>query len=308
VASAREYRRTALVLAGLGLLFAVVAACGSAKNGATGVETPSSVWPQPVGGKLTKDMCGLLTDADYAVYHRTRFSLESAETDPANTVFCSYLLDDELTLSVQPTARAAKMIMENQLSLQVPRLGANGLSSIIDYAYVPGADDTWFDLTATSTPAHKEYHLETRRGALLVILNLGGKPDDSATDPKITLAGLATLVLQRLPGLGTPDPGQTHEITMQVSGTGAGATINYVNPSEFNGIFDATPSKLPWSTELPFAVLSSKDTISLRLTAKLSGGASAVLSCQISVDGKVEVSNSGTGTVLCQKLYHVSTN
>jgi hypothetical protein len=308
MASARAYRRAALALAGFGVLL-VVAACGPSTNGAAGSPTPSPAWPQPVNGKLTKDMCGLLTDADYAVYHRDRFSLASADTDPANTVFCRYLLDDELTLSLQPTAEAAKLVMQNDIDMQIVQLGENGVGSILQDGSVPYTDDSWFDYTNTSTPAHKEYHLEVRRGALVVILNLGGAPDQNAANPKTTLIGLATLVLQRVPDLGTHDLGRTHKIAMHVSGTGIAEKVDYADPNEPGGFIEVTPPPdLPWSTEIPFAIVSSKKTISLNLTAVSAAGASAPLGCQISVDGKLQVSNSGRGTTSCQAAYRLPTN
>jgi hypothetical protein len=309
MASAGADRRVAMALAGLGLLLAV-AACGPAKSGATGTATPSPGWPQAVNGRLTTQMCGLLTEADYAKYHRARFSLQSDDVDPANTVFCRYLLDDYLTLSLQPTEEAAKLVLENDQDMQIAQLAGNGIVSILDSGYVPHTDDSWFDYTNTSTPAHKEYHLEARRGALLIILNLGGAPDKNATDPRTTLAGLATLVLQRVPDLGTHDLGQTHKITMHVSGTGAADYVHYADPNVPGTLYVRVqpPPKLPWSLEVPFAIVSSKETISLSVTAASAAGASAPLSCQISVDGKLEVSNSGAGTTSCQAVYRHPTN
>src|SRR4051794_20872583 len=71
-------RGAALRVAVTGVLMAALAACDPAsaghKNTGTGTSggPPPGGWPQPVNGQLTTNMCGLLTNADYAKYGHER--------------------------------------------------------------------------------------------------------------------------------------------------------------------------------------------------------------------------------------------
>lgn len=299
----RARRRAALLLAAVSLV-ATVAGCSGHKSGGSQSEAggpPPGGWPQADNGNLTKEMCGLLTSADYHKYGHQLLDLVSSESDPANALNCLYMLGDELSLSLQPTAEAAKLVFADRTARHPDKLKESGYTSERVDNPVATADESWIDVSDLSAGTDKAYMLEARRGALLVTITLGGLKDKKAADPKDALAGLGALVLERVPDLGKTDTGSTHTVKFEVVGTGKVTEVSYGDPNTGETV-EAKNVTLPWSVEVPFAVVHAKDYVSFTLTAS-SSNYSQPLGCRITVDGKVVEQNNSALLSFCTFNY-----
>ncbi|MDN3353406.1 hypothetical protein [Actinomadura sp. DC4] len=290
-------RRTAALSLGCALLLAL-AGCGTKVTGGGGggaeaAGPPAGGWPQPVNGKLTTAMCGLLTDADYKKFGHDRLpsvSQKMVDGEP-NAVDCLYTVQDDLYLSLQPTAEAAKLGFAARLKDHKDRLAEDQRPTVLATNVVQGADESWFDYwtLGTADSKFKEYELQLRRGALLVNITLSGLKGKTEQDPRTVLSGLAGLVLQRIPTVGKTDTGRTLKAKFTVIGPGRARQIIYNDPSTQKSV-TVKNVKLPWHVEKPLITLG-QPTVMLTLNA-LDSSPMAAVGCNISVDGQTVVQES----------------
>jgi Mycobacterium membrane protein len=278
---------------GCALLLAL-AGCGTkAGGGGGGAEAagpPAGGWPQPVNGRLTTKMCGLLTDADYAKYGHERLPVVSQKQvdDQPNAVDCLYTTQDDLNLSLQPTAEAAKLAYADTLDDHKERLTEDHRQTVLANNVVPGADESWFDYwtLGTANSKYTEYEIGVRRGSLIVSMILSGLKGKTEKDPRVVLSGLAGLVLQRIPSVGRTDTGKTQKARFSVTGPGRAKQIVYNDPATSKTV-TLKNVKLPWHVEKPLVTLGSP-MVMFTLNAT-SNSPMAALGCSISVDGQTVV-------------------
>ncbi|QKG24303.1 hypothetical protein ACTIVE_5946 [Actinomadura verrucosospora] len=266
-------------------------------------EAPAGGWPQPENGRLTAKMCGLLTDGDYAKYGHQRMPQENAgpAQDGSNTVGCTYMLGDQLTLSLQKSAQGAKIAFKQGLDDHKDRL--KGKPSVLAPNVVQGADESWFDYS-TLGGGPTEYEVEARRGALTVGIVLSEVPQHPDKDPKAMLAGLAALVLQRIPNVGKADTGIVHQVKYVVWGSGATAMQVVYNDPVSTKTVTLKNVKLPWHKEFPMPDTGNQPTAALSVSG--AGATPTVLvGCEIFVDGKsVQKKAPDGGLTFCDADYH----
>jgi hypothetical protein len=277
------------------VLTAVLTACGSGspggdKGGGGNGGPPKGGWPQPVNGQLTPQMCGLLTDDDYAKYGHERLPVISQKRvdNAPNAIDCLYTTSDELDLSLQPTAEAAKVQYAAGLKDHKERLSENSRPTILATNVVQGADESWFDYwtLGTADAKFKEYEISVRRGSLVVGIVLSGIKGEHEKDPRTVLTGLAGLVLQRIPNVGRADTGKTHKAEFVVAGAGRAKQIVFNDPTS-GEVTTLKNVKLPWHVEKPL-INTGQAQIMLNLTA-VSSTPMAAIGCNISVDGQTVV-------------------
>jgi hypothetical protein len=264
-----------------------------------GATAPAGGWPQPENGRLTAKMCGLLTDGDYAKYGHERMPQEDAgpAQDGSNAVNCMYMLGDQLTLSLQKSAQGAKIAFKQGLDDHKERL--KGKQSVLASNVVQGADESWFDYS-TLGGSPSEYEVEARRGGLIVGIVLSEVPQHPDKDPKGMLAGLAALVLQRIPDVGKSDTGIVHQVKYVVWGTGGPALQIVYNDPVNSKTVTLKHVKLPWRKEFPMPDTGTQPTAALSIT----GASAGSLGCEVLVDGKsVQKQEPSTGIASCDAMY-----
>jgi hypothetical protein len=276
-------------------LMLALAGCGTKLPGGHSAAKPSGGpppggWPQPVNGQLTTQMCGLLTDADYAKYGHQRLPMVSekrVDNEP-NAVACLYTVEDELTLNLQPTAEAAKLTYDAELRDHKRRLVEDSRPTVLAENVVPGSDQSWFDYwtLGTANSKYTEYEISVRRGSLVVGMILSGLKGKKEQDPRVVLSGLAGLVLQRIPAVGRTDTGKTQKARFSVLGPGRAKQITYNDPTTSKTV-TLKNVKLPWHVEKPLVTLGSP-MVMFTLNA-ISSSPMAALGCGISVDGQTVV-------------------
>jgi hypothetical protein len=268
------------------------------------VAAPAGGWPQPEGGQLTAKMCGLRTREAYIqIGHSQIVALEpgKADTMPSNAVTCSAPPADTLTLILQPTTEAATIWYRSSLSGRKKRVTdpiEEKRESILTENLVSQADESWFDywVDSGSKDKYKDYELELRRGALVVVLVLSGVDTSKEKDPKGTLVKLAERVLERVSDLGRTDSGTTPKVHLDVKGAGKATQIQYSVPdSEVTTLRDV---QLPWKIDVPMAD-RGKQPLSISLSADTQVYPPTQLSCAITVDAKVIQQQQRAGIVSC---------
>lgn len=138
--------------AALLLVLALLAACGSSSDAASS-DAPSSpkAWPQPVDGKLTTEMCDLLTPDDYSKHGATGqgWSDRRVATDWApNAVICEAPAGGWLTLNLQPDSVSASLFLKSQLIRQKQEIERYGSTSQLQEDVLAEADESWTDVSA----------------------------------------------------------------------------------------------------------------------------------------------------------------
>jgi hypothetical protein len=262
---------------------------------------PAGGWPQPAGTRVTSAMCGLLTDADYArLGHDRKPSTSGTVRDQTNTVDCLYESVDEMTLSLEPTAAAAKYIFAADLRNHRKQLAEGSRRSDLAGGVVGPADESWFDNwsagTSGSSPAAHE--IRVRRGGLILGITLSGDRGKKERDPRTVLVDLAGLVLRRLPHVGARDTGTTHRIEYELIGKGKATGVYW---DDYTGIenSDVENLPLPWSTVVEMASPAGVTLDPPVLHAEV--GPNAKLTCLIFVDGvPVAGEKSHKGVVECE--------
>jgi hypothetical protein len=296
------------------VLALALAGCGSGGNkGSGGTDAggpPPGGWPQAVDGKLTDKMCGLLTPADYTKYgHQLLPAAGENKAGPTGrTLGCLYMTGDELALNLQPTTEAGKLLFDSGLASHTKRMTEEHKNTQLTKDLVPGADQSWFDLsTLSSGDEFPEYELQARRGSLVVTLNLTVAAAEKAkTSPHDTLAGLARLVLERVPDLGKVDTGTTLKARYVVLGKGKAQKLSYLDPNLGTNI-ELKDVALPWTIDIPMPSLEVQQTVALTVLANLPPpplGVMPYVGCKIMVGDKVvdDKPNQPLGA-LCTTIY-----
>jgi hypothetical protein len=278
------------------LTLSLAACSGDSGPNAAADPTPAT-WPQPVAGKLTPQMCDLLTPADFEAAGLLVLEWKSKESRPdigPNAVTCHALGDTWLTLSLQPDPASAELYYTYSLD-QHRRDG----SKTVQENGVPGAEASWFDVSEAGDPVRQAL-LRARRGALLVELRLGFLTDKENYDPRKAAATLASLVLERIPEVGAVATGKPHEIVLTVTGKGLDSAM-VIN----TGPLDAKPAqeasaRLPWTRKIQapwFGTRPQTVTLSAMNTSVLAKP--VLLTCTITVDGKQVAQQSSASSVYC---------
>lgn len=241
-----------LVAAGCALA-AASAGCGLVGRRAEAGPPPGG-WPQPTGGRVTKAMCGLLTDADYAsLGHDRQPKVSGTVNDQANTIDCRYRSADGMTVTLEPTADYAEYVFAADLKGHERQLASGHRRSALAHCVVGPADESWFgNGTAGTTPSGPMAHeLRLRRGSLLIGITLSGDRGKKEKDPRSVLIALADLVLRRLPHVGAKDTGTAHKIQYAVVGTGRAKSIEWQDYTDVQDGGEATGVRLPWLHTIP---------------------------------------------------------
>lgn len=289
------------------LALPLLAACGGGGGPVTGAASPKGGpppggWPKPVHGKLTPAMCGLLTDADYQKYGRTRMgriSAKRADDVGPNVVGCLYQGDDSLELNLQPGYVAGHLIYQGDLRQHEKDRGHGAAPPA--KKVVPGADESWFDLAGDSVPGgHPEYQLEFRRGALVTTLQLGFLDGAKKVDPRVVLSGLAQLVMKRT-NAGASGPGTYRTVHYRIRGHGMAQLLMYTDPNTL-ALKQKKHVRLPWSTDIPYGERAAAQlSVQLTVLEPPSGLAPAPpLTCSVTTEHHAPIEDTGTGTASCQ--------
>lgn len=285
-------------------LAVVATASCRALGGTSPVATPPpGGWPQPATGRVTSQMCGLLTDADYtAVGHHRPAKVSDAVSDQGHSVDCRYESNDELTLALEPTAEFAKYVFASYLRDHRKELRDDRWPSHLAAGVVGAADESWIDDWTNSGMSNgkKAQEIRVRRGGLIVGITLSGTRGEREKDPKTVLVDLVQLVLRRLPHVGARDTGTTHHIQYEVVGSGRASKINWMDYSGLNDS-EAMNVRLPWSANVPMATSAgdSEPADLPFLQAEISGR--KTLTCLIEIDGvPVDARRTHNGTVNCE--------
>ncbi|WP_165978540.1 hypothetical protein [Actinomadura darangshiensis] len=306
------------MIAAAGVLALALAGCGDGGNakeqGAGGSSLkpaaqgpPAGGWPQPENGRLTDKMCGLLTNADYAKYGHQLMPLidqpagGNGTTAKANTVGCLHLLGDSMSLSLHESAKAAELVFEQDLDRHKTEMKSPSGNSVFATGVVQGMDESWFD---RKTPAMSdEYTVAARRGSLVVELTLDGNPQKPDKDPRGALSGLASLVFQRLPNVGTSDTAPTHRVRYLLTGIGKAKQVVYEDPETQKQV-ELHNVKLPWRSRT-FSVAEPGTTVIGLLVSGIypMQKASAPMACKIFLDDRPVDQKSATGTASCDHTY-----
>lgn len=238
---------------GLPLVLALVFALAGCRltGGADQAGPPAGGWPQPAGNLVNTKMCGLLTKADYAkLGHVRRPSMSSTVNDHTNTLDCSYQSVDAMSLTLKPTAEAARAYFAADLADHKQQLASDHRSSVLAKDVVALADESWFDYWTAGTEDRGPvaHEIRVRRGALVLSIILNGVRGKKEGDPRNVLSELADLVLRRLPHAGTKDTGTNHKVQYEVIGLGRATSIWWEDFTGVNveGNSSVENTRIPW--------------------------------------------------------------
>ncbi len=237
---ARIYMKLRPVLLVLAVAATTLTACASeGSNGSGGAgkaeSTPVS-WPTPENGKLTPELCGLLTVGDFIKLDVATTPLTGGPAPDygPNAVYCRSLDGNGLLLSLQPDAVSASLFYRAELNRHNEAMASRKVKgSAVEEDGIVDAAESWFDLNEVALPKYPEYDLSARRGSLVVNLHLAARENGDAAraQARTRMATLIGLVLERAPGLGEETTGAPHIMTMTVQGSGTGPVdIQYFDP------------------------------------------------------------------------------
>jgi hypothetical protein len=279
-------RGTSSCLIALGCALVVALTGCRLTGGVANAGPPPGGWPQPAGSRVTKEMCGLLTKADYAqLGHDRQPNVTDAVNDHENTVDCQYKSTDDMTLTLEPTADFAHYVFAAGLKDHKHQLTEGHRQPALASGVVGAADESWFDYwtlgTAEARPVAHELRL--RRGGLILGITLSGVRGKKEKDPRSVLIALADLVLRRLPHVGAKDTGTAHKIQYGAIGPGKAKSIQWEDYTGIQGAGEVGNTRLPWLHTVPMA---SEDGVqpsspSLRVEAS---SPSAKVGCVIVID------------------------
>jgi hypothetical protein len=264
---------------------------------------PAGGWPQPEGDRVTQDMCGLLTDADYEkLGHDRQPSITKSVNGRFNTVDCLYKATDELTLTLEPTADYAHYLFGADLTDHKAQLAQSGRRSALVSGVVGAADESWFDLWTSGTAGARPvaHELRLRRGSLLLGITLGGDRGKTEKDPRSVLIALAGLVLRRLPQAGLKDTGTQHKVEYAVLGRGR-ARIQWTDYTDVQNGGKVAGVTMPWLKTVPVATSATAtetpDDPYLEVEAR---SPNAKVGCLITVDDRpVAIERPRKKSVVC---------
>ena len=286
------------------LLTLALAGCDPLAGSPAG-EPPPGGWPQPAAGRLNSDLCGLLTKADYArLGHIRQSSMWSTVADGGDSLACQYRSNDELTLTLLPTAAYAEYVFATGLREHKDDLTrAHRTPGLADDVVGP-ADESWYDRSLGSTdPTPEPHEIRVRRGALIVGVMLSGVRGKTEKDPRDVLIELSNLVLRRLPHVGAQDVGTNHKIEYEVVGSGRAATLKWEDYTGFTHSGSLSNPRLPWLRTIPMAVFPGAAASPLSLSVRASSPDKKV-GCQITVDGTpVAADGMRKGHAYCESAF-----
>ncbi|GLY83075.1 hypothetical protein [Actinoallomurus iriomotensis] len=255
-------------------------------GGADEAGPPAGGWPQPAGNRVTTQMCGLLTKADYSkLGHVLRPSMSSTVNDGTNTLDCSYQSVDAMSLTLRPTAEAARSYFAADLADHKQQLASGHRASVLAKDVVALADDSWFDNWTAGTAEQGAHEIRVRRGALVLSITLNGKRGKKEGDPRSVLTNLADLVLRRLPHAGTKDTGTNHKVQYEVIGLGRATSIWW---QDFTGVQSAGSvenTRMPWIRTVSMAT-SPGTTPDEAVVHVQTTSTTTKIGCLILVDGE----------------------
>jgi hypothetical protein len=284
------------------VLVLVLAGCHLTRDRDVRTGPPAGGWPQPAGTRVTSAMCGLLTDADYArLGHDRKPSTSNSVKSQTNTLDCLYESTDELTLSLEPTARVAKYIFAADLRDHRKQLAEGRRTSKLVAGVIGPADESWFDDWSAGTDGSgaAAHEIRVRRGGLILGITLSADRGKKEGDPRSVLVELADLVLRRLPHVGTRDTGTTHRIEYELIGSGKATDVYWDDYTDIESSGRANTLRLPWSTVIEMGIPEGATPDSPELSAEVPPNAK--VTCLIFVDGEpVAGQKSHKGTVDCE--------
>ncbi|GAA2885468.1 hypothetical protein Acy02nite_79900 [Actinoplanes cyaneus] len=268
-----------------------LAACsGTDGKPATGTDPKPASWPQPVGGRLTPQMCDLLTPDDFAASGVTALNWEdrkASESPEPSSLSCHALGGHWLSLALQPDPESAHLSYQQNLADHRRRVK----NSQLQENGVPDADESWFDVSDIDG-----HDLWVRRGALLVGLNIGFLHDDQDFDARKAAATLVSTLLQRIPEVGKNATGKPHELVLRADSKDVKtARVQYTDP--ITGEVKEEDVSLPWEYRAKFPWFGSRGVRIVfsvyNLTPKLPPPA---VTCSTVVDGAQVATRTSTLT------------
>ncbi|MFI5843479.1 hypothetical protein ACIA8K_27610 [Catenuloplanes sp. NPDC051500] len=225
-------RWAATTAAGLALLLSATA-CGGGGDDNDVPTPPAGGWPQATDGKISADLCALLTAADWEQYGHT---LYSEEPDPgeaytgANGVSCTWTLGDKLSVELQPNAESGTAAYQQDLHEHSRQMTSEHRESALEENVLDGADASWFDHGWIDDDV---YELHAVRQGLLISIeyNKNDQADEGkAKEPKELLTGLVKTVYERIPNLGKNQAGESHKVKLAVEGNLPKINVTYLDP------------------------------------------------------------------------------
>jgi hypothetical protein len=245
---------------------------GPAVGGGTDAVPARTAWPQPVGGKLTTDMCDVLGPDDYHAAGAIAATFDERKLIQPRTLSCHSVGENWLVLDLQPDAVSGGLYFQAQRH-------EHKTTSELRENVVPGADESWYDAEGTS------HTLVARRGGLLVRLSFGFLNDDVDRFKAATM--LTGLVLERLPQVGATDTGKPHQLVLTVTGNAARTgpvDITYTEPN-LNESVQEKGVTLPYVKKLDFAWFGQSRVTQI-MAAPRKPVLNNYLTCRIVLDGE----------------------
>jgi hypothetical protein len=242
-------------------------------------------WPQPVDGRLTAAMCGLLVPADL---HASVDPVPAPPRLDVDDLACQ-LGQLHYTLDLQPNAESAGLLLDQRRksAVTVPDPGPQIVRDEVD-----GAQDSMRIDRAGGSDL-----VLARRGALLVTLQCHDCGVEAAALPD-----LAAAILRRSPDTGATDTGPTRTLRYDVEGFGATVDhLRYRDPLGLdNDEMELKNVQLPYTSSLRYVTVGSQTQISAYVEAWNDAGDAAgrPLGCTLTIDGAVRASASSTGALV----------
>ncbi|MEV6342841.1 hypothetical protein [Actinoplanes sp. NPDC051851] len=280
----------------------MLAACSGTDGGSEKADATPSSWPQPVGGRLTTEMCDLLTADDFAdagVIALQWADRTAAEPTEPSGLTCHALGGHWLNLMLQPDPDSADLYYDYLLAQHEQRAEASDPQD----GGVTGADESWFDVSETGELGGHD--LWARRGALLVGLNVGFLHDDGGFDPRAAAATLVAKLLSRIPDAGATGTGEPHELVLTVKGSGLSkARVMYYEP--VSGEKHEEVVALPWEYRARFPWYGSRGQLITLLASPATTPTKLplpTLTCTATVDGEQVATAGPISVVTCQTTF-----
>lgn len=287
-------RWAATTAAGLALLLNATACGGVVDDVPT---PPAGGWPQAADGKITADLCALLTAADWRQYGHTMYADEPDSREAytgANGVSCTWLLGDRLSIELQPNAESGTAAFQQDLNEHKRQMEAEKRESALEENVLDGADASWFDHGWLD---ENTYELHAVRQGLLISIeyNKNDQGDEGkAKEPKELLSGLVRTVYERVPDLGKNPTGDSHKVKLAVEGNQPKINVSYLDPItgelvEKNDVGEKVDGEDVRTTFTVEFVVPERDKQRLSITGTAAGADPfnpPSLTCAIGLDGK----------------------
>jgi hypothetical protein len=295
--------RTPRLFAAAVLALALAACSGnSGDKGDKPAETKPVSWPQPVDGKLTPEMCDLLTADDFLSAGVLALEWKSKKLAPEigpNAVTCHALGSHFLTLNLQPDPVSAQLYYQNTLGER----RRSGKEPVQENG-VPAADASWFGVAPLSA-TQPQHDISARRGGLLINLHLGFSHDDNGYDPRKAGATLVSLILERAPELGKVSTGKPHDVVLTVTGRSTDTASIVWSPPFSSEPTKEPAAKLPWTKtfQAPWYGTTNQQITFFASNTKVPPNPSAAVTCTATVDGKKAASQTSGAFAYCNHSF-----